>query len=191
MNKFLGSNGLVFLWGKIKARLAGKVDAESGKALSANDYTDAEKAKLAGLSNYTHPTGAGNRHIPAGGAGGQVLRWSTDGTAVWGADNDTTYQAATQSADGLMTAVDKTKLDGFSTAGNYALKADIAEVYRYMGSKADYAALPATGNGVGDVWDVAEDGMNYAWTGTEWDALGAAVSVDEITDAEIDAILAS
>ena len=52
---------------------------------------------------YTHPTSAGNKHIPAGGAAGQILRWSADGTAMWGADNNTTYtafKAATASAAG-------------------------------------------------------------------------------------------
>jgi hypothetical protein len=44
---------------------------------------------------YTHPTTAGNKHIPAGGSSGQILRWSADGTAVWGADNNTTYVAGT------------------------------------------------------------------------------------------------
>jgi hypothetical protein len=33
---------------------------------------------------YTHPTGAGNNHIPTGGSSGQVLRWSASGVAVWG-----------------------------------------------------------------------------------------------------------
>ena len=36
---------------------------------------------------YTHPTTSGNKHIPSGGKEGQILRWSADGTAVWGADN--------------------------------------------------------------------------------------------------------
>ena len=33
---------------------------------------------------YTHPVSAGNKHIPAGGASGQILRWSSDGAAIWG-----------------------------------------------------------------------------------------------------------
>lgn len=33
---------------------------------------------------YTHPTTSGNKHIPAGGAAGQILRWYNDGTAAWG-----------------------------------------------------------------------------------------------------------
>ncbi len=43
---------------------------------------------------YTHPTTSGNKHIPAGGSAGQILRWSSDGTAVWGNDNNTTYTPA-------------------------------------------------------------------------------------------------
>ena len=76
----------------------------------------ADKKKLDGVAdnanNYTHPTTAGNKHIPSGGASGQILRWSAAGTAAWGADNNTTYSAATQSANGLMSAADKKKLDG-------------------------------------------------------------------------------
>ena len=67
---------------------------------------------------YTHPTTAGNKHIPSGGSSGQILRWSADGTAVWGADNNTTYSPATQSANGLMSAADKAKLDGIATGAN-------------------------------------------------------------------------
>lgn len=48
-----------------------------------------------GANNYSHPTTSGNKHIPSGGSSGQILRWSADGTAVWGADNNTTYSAGT------------------------------------------------------------------------------------------------
>lgn len=55
----------------------------------------ADKTKLDGIADgankYVHPTSSGNKHIPAGGSAGQILRWSSDGTAVWGADNNTTY----------------------------------------------------------------------------------------------------
>lgn len=36
---------------------------------------------------YRHPTTSGNKHIPSGGSSGQILRWSADGTAVWGAES--------------------------------------------------------------------------------------------------------
>ena len=71
---------------------------------------------------YTHPTSAGNKHIPTGGASNQILRYSASGTAVWSAENNTTYGAVTTSANGLMIAADKSKLDGIATsANNYSL----------------------------------------------------------------------
>lgn len=53
-------------------------------------------------TKYTHPTTSGNKHIPSGGSSGQILRWSADGTAAWGNDNNTTYGVATSSALGLV-----------------------------------------------------------------------------------------
>lgn len=46
--------------------------------------TPAEKTKLANLQNYTHPTGAGWRHIPTGGSDGNFLSWAGNGNAKWG-----------------------------------------------------------------------------------------------------------
>ena len=67
--------------------LALKVDKVDGKQLSTNDYTTSEKNKLQGIAananNYTHPTTAGNKHLPAGGTVGQVLVNSGDGTGEW------------------------------------------------------------------------------------------------------------
>lgn len=103
MAKLISTNELQYFFQKLKALFAGKVDKVEGKALSSNDFTAALKTKLEGLSNYTHPTSSGNKHIPAGGASGKILRWSADGTAAWGDDVDTTYTAmtgATTTADG-------------------------------------------------------------------------------------------
>lgn len=65
---------------------------------------------------YSHPTSSGNKHIPSGGSAGQFLKWSSDGTAVWAADNNTTYNNATQSSAGLMSSTDKKKLDSVDMA---------------------------------------------------------------------------
>nr|UVX91252.1 MAG: hypothetical protein [Bacteriophage sp.] len=69
------------------AKIANKVDKVKGKQLSTEDYTTAEKTKLSGIAdnanNYTHPTTAGNKHIPAGGTPGQILVNTGDGTAAW------------------------------------------------------------------------------------------------------------
>lgn len=73
--------------GRTTSALALKVDKVEGKQLSTNDYTTSEKNKLQGIAananNYTHPTTAGNKHLPAGGIVGQVLVNSGDGTGEW------------------------------------------------------------------------------------------------------------
>lgn len=75
-----------------KTELESKVNKESGKGLSEANYTKTEKQKLSGIAdnanNYVHPTTSGNKHIPAGGALGQILTFSEDGTAQW-ADTST------------------------------------------------------------------------------------------------------
>lgn len=48
----------------------------------------------------------------------------------------------------------------------------ISSVYRYKGSVATYNDLPTENLQIGDVYDVKDTGMNYAWNGTSWDELG-------------------
>ncbi len=67
---------------------------------------------------YVHPTTAGYKHIPTGGKSGQILRWAADGTVAWGEDNNTTYGIVTTTANGLMIAADKIKLDGIQAGAN-------------------------------------------------------------------------
>ncbi|MCI8810869.1 MAG: hypothetical protein HFF84_12300 [Oscillibacter sp.] len=71
-----------------------------------------------------------------------------------------------------------------------ALKSDLSSVYRFKGSVTNYASLPTEGSETGDVWNVEATGMNYAWTGETWDALGESFEIETITNAEIDAIVA-
>lgn len=49
--EYLDKSGLTLLISKIKSALDGKVDVVSGKGLSTNDYTSAEKQKLSGIAN--------------------------------------------------------------------------------------------------------------------------------------------
>lgn len=49
--EYLDKSGLTLLISKIKTALGGKVDVESGKGLSTNDYTSAEKQKLSGIAS--------------------------------------------------------------------------------------------------------------------------------------------
>lgn len=70
-----------------------------------------------------------------------------------------------------------------------SLRENITGVYRYKGSVQNYADLPANAS-VGDVYNVANKyddysaGTNFAWNGSQWDALGG--SIEEIViDAEM------
>lgn len=102
------------------AAIAGKVDKVEGKQLSTEDYTTAEKTKLAGIeanaNNYTLPTATASA---LGGikVGANLAIDST--TGVLSGD----YSAASSSAAGLMSATDKTKLDGIE-AGATAITVD-------------------------------------------------------------------
>ena len=93
----------------ISTDISNKVDKETGKGLSTNDYTTAEKNKLSGIeanaNNYVHPTTSGNKHIPSGGSSGKILGWSADGEAAWvdptgggGGSVDTVYIGSTEYA---------------------------------------------------------------------------------------------
>ena len=105
-----------------------------------------------------------------------------------------THAAATSQAPGMMSAADKSKLDGFGAASTYALKSDITQMYRYKGSGADSSKLPTSDQVAGDVYDIqaaseyGPAGTNVAWNGSAWDALGGAFTIEECTNAEIDQI---
>lgn len=89
------------------------------------------------------------------------------------------------------TTAEKNKLAAFGSADTYALKSDITNMYKYKGSVATVALLPSTGQTAGDVYNVEANGMNYAWNGTEWDALGEIFTITSISNGDIDTIVAS
>lgn len=49
LENYLDKTGTLYVVGKLKELIAGKVDKADGKGLSTNDYTTAEKTKLAGI----------------------------------------------------------------------------------------------------------------------------------------------
>lgn len=80
--------------------------ANGGDSATVNGHT-VESSVPSGAkftdTTYTHPTSAGNKHIPAGGSPGQVLKNTKDGEAQWADEADTKYSnmaGATNSADG-------------------------------------------------------------------------------------------
>lgn len=67
----------------------------------------------------------------------------------------------------------------------YAKKSDITNIYKFKGTKTNYADLPTTNRVTGDVWNItnadAEHGIkagdNVAWNGTAWDNLSGTVDL--------------
>jgi hypothetical protein len=58
-----------------------------------------------------------------------------------------------------------------------AIKDSLGSVYVFKGSVNTESELPNNAQ-VGDVYDAKDTGVNYAWTGTEWDALGVTLDFD-------------
>ena len=95
--EYLDKSGLTLLISKIKTALGGKVDVVSGKGLSTNDYTNAEKSKLSGIAS-----GAQVNVIESVKVNGTALTPSTKSvdvtvpTKVSQLTNDSGFQNATQ-----------------------------------------------------------------------------------------------
>lgn len=157
--------------GVISVDLSGKVDKVEGKGLSTNDFTTAEKTKLAGVAE-----GANKYVLPV--ASASVLGGVKAGKNI------------TIAADGTLSA-DQQKIDLSPYAKTadieetYAKKSDLTTVYKYRGSVDTYADLPVNGQTVGDVYNVvAADtanginaGDNVAWNGNSWDNLSGVVDL--------------
>ena len=114
-----------------KMELESKVDKELGKGLSEANYTETEKQKLSGIAdnanNYVHPTTSGNKHIPAGGASGQILTFSEDGTAQW-ADTSTKLE---EQFDTLNTAWEELQKEQQSLSKQVTELSSNVDLYSY------------------------------------------------------------
>lgn len=129
--KYLDDNGLTYYHSKVKNLLAGKVDKVDGKGLSTNDYTTAEKNKLASVENGAEPNqNAFNRVV----VGSTTIEADTETDALTitagnnitltpNSDNDSItisasvpeYSDATTTTHGLMSVADKNTLDKLDT----------------------------------------------------------------------------
>ena len=118
---------------------ADQTDAEIrtavGNASDSNIFTDADHSKLDGIAasanNYVHPTGAGNNHIPTGGATDQVLKYVSSGTAQW-ADAGGAFAASTVTI----------------TANTTLTTAQNGNLIRVTAAGPKVIFLPATANGL-------------------------------------------
>ena len=114
--------------------------------------------------------------------------------------NDSGYQTASDVSGAITTALANGS-DPYQTESDVAdaIDAKVASAYVYKGSVASQSALPSSGQKTGDVYDVQDTGMNYAWNGSAWDALGTYVDTSlywakseltAITTAQVDALFA-
>ena len=81
-----------------------------------------------------------------------------------------------------------TTIAGYGITDAYTkseVDAKVSSVYRYRGTVSTYADLPASGQEVGDVWNIEtadsthgiKAGDNVAWNGTTWDVLAGEIDL--------------
>lgn len=164
---YLDNNGVLYLWGKIKAHVSAAIGALTIPTKTSDLTNDSGFITPADVPSY--PSMATNTN---------TSDW-TSGKVVDAATLKTVVSSALTQIGGKADA---------SELSNYALKSDISSMYKYKGSVATTSALPSSGNTTGDVYNVEASGMNYAWDGTAWDALGESFQITAITNAELDTI---
>lgn len=213
--KYLDENGLLYFWQKIKNKF---VAQETGKGLSTNDYTTAEKTKLNGIStgaevnqNAFSNVAVGTTTVAADtktdtltlSAGDNVtLTANATSDTITIAATDTTYSEATTSAAGLMSTADKTKLDGIQ-AGATAITVDSAlsststnplqnkAINTALGNKADLASPTFTGTPKAPTPSASTNNTQIATTAYVTSAIATAISGISGISFEIVAILPS
>lgn len=257
------------------ARLKGIfVSQETGKGLSTNDYTTAEKDKLAGIANgaqanileavkvngtaqtitgkavditvptavsqltndsgfitlsqvpegaaassttplmdgvasagtetafargdHRHPSDTSKQDVISdlatirSGAAAGATAYQKPSTGIPDTDLSSAVQTSLGKADTAIQSTDLTNaLGDYATtaAMQTAINTAVASAYIYKGSVANYAALPASGQTTGWVYNVEDTGMNYAWNGSAWDALGMTLNIETLQNSEIDTII--
>ena len=118
------------------------VTGSSNGTISVNGSNVAVKGLASGAyaAAYTHPTTAGNKHIPSGGASGNILGWSASGTAKWVASQQNISASSiaangyTSFSNGLLIQWGKTSVG--SDSGSWGLitfPIKFSEVYSFCG----------------------------------------------------------
>lgn len=131
----------------MQTALSAKVDKEENKGLSTHDYDDTAKAKVDAIPANPLYTDTVTR---INGKTGEIGK--DDIVALGIPKQDTTYNAATTSANGLMSAVDKTAVNGIgnrlslNTTNKSSIVAAINEVNSrcrttWVGTQAQYNAV--------------------------------------------------
>lgn len=126
------------------------------------------------------------------GAAAGATAYQKPSTGIPDTDLSSAVQASLGKADTAIQSTDLTNaLGDYATtaAMQTAINTAVASAYIYKGSVANYAALPASGQTTGWVYNVEDTGMNYAWNGSAWDALGMTLNIETLQTSEIDTII--
>ena len=134
-----------FTEAEMNEKLKTKVSVESGKGLSTNDYTTAEKNKLAGIAAganvYTHPSSHPATMITED----STHRFVTDvEKSNW--NGKAPKDVATTSVNGLMAAADKVKLNGIANNANNYVHPDNSNTRHVTDSEKNKWNSKADGN---------------------------------------------
>lgn len=100
------------------------VQKEEGKGLSTNDYTNADKTKVTNLTDYV--TGGTGAVTDANAA--TITLAKKNPTTGAASTNTVVINKATTTTAGVMSAADKTKLDGLSNYNDTTIKSDITNL---------------------------------------------------------------
>ena len=185
-----------------------KVDKVTGKGLSTNDLTDTLKTKLDGIAsgaqvNVIESVKVNSTALTPSSKAVSIPNASTSAygcTKLTSATNSTS-EALAATAKAVKTAYDlangkqspATTLAGYGITDAYTkaqVDAKLTSAMVYKGSVATVAALPSSGQSVGDFYNVTATGENYAWDGEAWDIVGNIIDLSNITNAEIDTVVA-
>lgn len=174
-----------------RANWNNKVDKVSGKGLSTNDYTTAEKNKLAGIeaqaNKYTHPaytarTGKPTANLtPDFGGTVTVSQITSDAKGHVTGATDRTIKipatAASTTAAGLMSAADKAKLNGIAAGAqvnqNAFSNVKVGSATVAADAKTDTLELTA-GDNITLTADAANDRVTIAAKDTTYSSKAAA-----------------
>lgn len=123
-NKYLDYNGVAYLWQKIKNALLTKVDKVDGKGLSTNDYTAAEKTKLAGIAAGAEVNVNADWSASTGDAA--ILNKPSIPSKTSDLTNDSDYvsDASYVHTDNNYTSTEKTKLSGIAAGAEVNVQSD-------------------------------------------------------------------
>lgn len=183
----------------IKAAYAG-LDVfvkETGKKYT---YDGSEWKENTTGAAYTHPTTPGNKHIPAGGVSGQILKYKADGEAQWADevnyDDELAGKVPTSrkvngkalSTDvtlaakdvGAIPVVEKGVANGVASLDETG-KVPTAQLPSYVDDVLEFdskSAFPKTGES-GKIYVAKDTNKTYRWSGSAYTEISASLALGE------------